>query len=280
MATPLQASTTAVVGYFANGDAAHRAINDLIESGFSAAEIGAAFHIGSASARPAVRDAAEGSTVREAVSTDLEGEHGGKISQSNSLSSAVSGTSAVQFGKLGPGSGTPYSGPHKPGPITGSDLSNTGLPSELKSTLPHEADLREEREGSSWSSRLEPVFRSSHAKTTPTKESQNFGTGEGSLNLTGTVPYSREHFERSFSESGLEPEHARRLSDRIGQGGAVITVHTMERGEEAERILESHGGSVRFSPEGTEEGYGAPTTNDPGVEVFGTLGHNYPSRVK
>jgi hypothetical protein len=281
MATPLQTTHTAVVGYFATGDAAHRAINALVDSGFSAAEIGAAFHVGSSSAGTE-RTANVGGSLREEMSTNLAGEHGGKISQSNSLSSAASGTGAVQFGVLGPGSGTPSSGAHKPGPISGSDLSNTGLPSELKSTLPHEADLREDRAGASWSSRLEPVFRSSHetAKAAPTKESQNFGTGEGSMNLTGTVPYSQEYFERSFSGYGLESEHARSLSTRIGHGGAVITVHTAERSEEAERILEANGGLVRFSPESGQEGYDEPHVGDPGVEVFGTLGRDYPSRVK
>ncbi len=279
MSTTLRASKTAVVGYFATGDAAHRAINALVDGGFSPAEIGAAFHVGAATAETE-RTANVGGSLREDLSTTLSGEHGGKISQSNSLSSAASGDGAVQFGVLGPGSGTPFEGAHKPGPIPGSDLANTGLPSELKSTLPHEADLRGDQSGTSWSSRLDPVFRGSHARSAPTKESQDFGTGEGSLNLAGTVPYSREHFERSFSEYGVPPEHARSLSSRIGQGGAIITVHSAERSEEAERILEANGGRVRYSPESSQESYGEPVTGDPGVEVFGTLGRDYPNRVK
>ena len=273
MATPLEASSTAVVGYFATGDAAHRAINALIDNGFSAAEIGAAFHVG-AHTGETQRVANVGGSLREGLGTT----HVGKISDSNSLSSAASGSNAVQFGVLGPGSGTPMDAGHKPGPISGSDLTNTGLPSELKSTLPHEADLADQ----SWSTRLDPVFRGSHgtAKAAPTKESQNFGTGEGSLNLSGTVPYSREHFERSFSAYGAKPEHARSLSERIGHGGAVVTVHATERGEEAERILEAHGGAVRFSPESIHESYGDRTVTDAGVEVFGTLGRDYPSRVE
>jgi hypothetical protein len=274
MATPIEATNTAVVGYFATGDAAHRAINALIDAGFPAAEIGAAFHVGSHTA-PTQRVANVGGSLREDLGTTLSG----KISDSNSLSSAASGSHAVQFGVLGPGSGTPYDGPHRPGPISGSDLSNTGLPSELKSTLPHEADLAES--GSSWSTRLEPVFRGSkESRKEDAKEDQDFGTGEGKLNLSGAVPYSREGFERSFSGYGVAPAHAQSLSQSIGRGGAVITVHANERSEEAERILEAHGGRVRFSPESSQEGFAEPTVGDPGVEVFGTLGRDYPNRVK
>jgi hypothetical protein len=277
MATPLQANSTAVVGYFATGDGAHRAIHALIENGFIASEIGAAFHVGSHTAETQ-RIANVGGSLREDISTT----NPVQASHSTSMSSAQSGSNAVQFGVLGPGSGTPSTGAHKPGPIPGSDLSNTGLPSDLKSTLPHESDLSGPNSGTSWSSRLDPVFSGARSGSTghTTKESQNFGTGEGSLQLTGAIPYSREGFEHSFQGYGLEPAHARSLSESIGRGGAVITVHAHERSEEAERILEAHGARVRFSPDSTQEGYADPANTHAGVEVFGTLGQHYPHTAK
>lgn len=297
MATPLQTGGKAVVGYFATGDAAHRAINALIDGGFMAAEIGAAFHVGSnanqtsgSERTPTERTPNVGGNLREELGTTLST----STTHANSLSSAASDSSAVQFGNLGPGSGTVYDGPSRPGPISGSDLSNTGLPSELKSSLPHDADLAREGGGhasSSWSSRLDPVFGVGERETgrgnreapvsapvskESQKESQKFGTGEGSLNLTAGRPYSRQGFESSFSGYGVHPEHARYLSNRIGHGGAVVTVHTEGRAEEAERILEAHGGQVRYSAETAEENAGSNGE----VEVFGTIGRDYPSRTR
>ncbi len=306
---------TVVVGYFTTGQDAHRAINALVDEGFLPTEIGAAFHIGAASAQPTEaatpsRSPNVGGSLRSELGTTLQQTttHGGRTG----TSSAASDTSAVQYASLGGGAGTPFDAAGRPGPISGSDLSNTGLPTELRSSLPHDSEVR--REGSAatpgsfdasvppvsaepvhagtarhdgWGDKLKHIFgghSGQEAATTvaPTygkddlwaerkRESQDFGTGEGHLDLSTPRRYSQRAFERSFSSYGVQPEHAQSLSQRIGQGGAIVTVHANARVNEAERVLEAHGGQVRLSPGGTETSSGESQ-----VEVYGTVGRDYP----
>ncbi len=251
----------------------------------------------------------------------------------------------MQYAALGGGAGTPFDGAGRPGPITGSSLVNTGLPSELKSELPHDAGLPHDSDVSSsataaprsqssvvgasagesgayaetgaapiprsapaypsagslqtstaaqgagkesWTEKLKHVFSSSGdetreggssasaSSTTPlapvTKESQDFGTGEGHLMLDTGMRYSQPAFERSFSNYGVQPEHARTLSHRIGRSGAIVTVHAAARAIEAERVLEAHGGEVRFGGDTAYE----TLADESEVEVFGTVGRDYP----
>ena len=308
MATSVQQSGV-VVGYFQTGHEAHRAIQALVDSGFLPNEIGAAFHVSTSTGTEERRSENThpdvGGSLREELGTTLTGTtHGTRTG----TSSAASDTSSVQYASLGGGAGTPFDGAGKPGPISGSSLANTGLPSELKSELPHDAGLPHStgpvrdssvpfapeptvhtiaarNAGDSWTDRLKHIF-SSHTTTTAverddvdaapkapvTKESQDFGTGEGHLMLNTGVRYSQPAFERSFSEYGVQPEHARHLSHRIGHGGAIVTVHAAARAIDAERLLESHGGEVRFSA-----GQAGHTTiaSDSHVEVFGTVSRNY-----
>ena len=313
MATSVQQSGV-VVGYFQTGQEAHRAIQALVDDGFLPSEIGAAFHVGasdtfnerggeerSQGAQPNI-----GGSLREELGTTLPGNtaQGTRVG----TSSASSDTSSVQYAALGGGAGTPFDGAGKPKPISGSSLANTGLPSELRSELPHDAGLPHSTgaarnssvpfapeptvhtaagrsTGESWTDRLKHIFSpSSHStaagtqnsdtmpKAPVTKESQDFGTGEGHLMLNTGLRYSQPAFERSFSEYGVQPEHARHLSHRIGHGGAIVTIHASTRSMEAERILESHGGEVRFSAGGAGQTSAASESH---VEVFGTVGRNY-----
>ncbi len=312
MATSMPQTGTAVVGYFATGEAAHRAIGALIDAGFVPNDIGAAFHIGAntGNAETGERQANLGGSLREELgTTNPAGE-----AQAQSFGTVGSDTTPVQPGALGGGAGTIFSGAGRPGPISGSSLANSGLPSELESSLPHDTPLAEggqrtesvsvPRSSStgrathaheSWGEKLKHIFTSdkpshkehstepaggySTAKAATTKESQNFGTGEGHLILdekSGSHPYSQPAFEQSFSRYGVPPEHSRSLSNRLGQGGAVITVHAGARAGEAERILEAAGGEVRFSSGLSDSDY----ENDGSVEVFGTVGRDYPGYLK
>lgn len=328
MATSLHQSGSIVVGYFAQSHAAHSAINALVDQGFSPNEIGAAFHVGAdGSARSNEQTSRQpdvGGSLREELGTTLQ--H--STAHSSTTFGAASDTTAVQPGALGGGIGTPFVGAGKPGPISGSSLAHTGLPSELKSELPHDADFGSGSQGGSqpasqspvyakydpepthtlyapdhdqkahenegWLDKLKHVFSSSHTdaakadydrteasipKAHVTKESQDFGTGEGHLHLSAAssgLRYSQPAFEDSFSGYGVEPAHARHLSQQLGQGGAVITVHASTRAIEAERILEAHGGQVRFAGGGAEDAY----SSDGQVEVFGTVGRDYPGYIK
>jgi hypothetical protein len=307
MTTSLPQTGTAVVGYFATGESAHHAINALIDDGFAPSEIGAAFHIGANPGGDTTHDrqANLGSSLREELgTTNPSGE-----AQAQSFGAPGSDTTPVQPGALGGGAGTIFSGAGRPGPITGSSLANSGLPSELKSTLPHEAPLSEggrlaepapvhashlahhaAHTNESWGEKLKHIFSGDKtseqkhsadhtiAKGVTTKESQNFGTGEGHLILEepGNHPYSQPAFEHSFSGYGVPAEHSRSLSHRLGHGGAIITVHAGARTSQAERILEAAGGEVRFSSGLADSDY----RDDGMVEVFGTVGRDYPGYLK
>ena len=312
----MQQNGAVVAGYFATGDAAHRAVNALIDAGFLPSEIGAAFHVGeghgSAGSETGDEDRQPnvGGTLRDELGTTLP--HG-STRASTSFGAAASDTTAVQPGALGGGTGTPFGGAGKPGPISGSGITNSGLPSELKSTLPHEPTMHSSTPGTSasstlpaadsqvagrelvhesvrepvkesWTEKLKHIFghsdsadqttRDTAPQAAVSKDTQNFGTGKGQLNLGGTAPglrYSQSAFENSFSSYGVQPEHARSLSGRIGQGGAIVTVHASARAVEAERLLEAHGGEVRFS-EGTTP---QALSGEGQVEVFGTVRRDY-----
>ncbi len=348
MATSIQENgpqTGVVIGYFATGHEAHRAINQLVDEGFLPSEIGAAFHTGAraAASHQSSGEVSEsrpvdvGGTLREELGTTFPG-----VTTQNtrsSGSSANSDSTVIQYAALGGGAGTPFDGAGRPKPISGSSLVNTGLPSELKSELPHDSDLQSQGASStlessyrgdatsaspgdsgtvqrghlaselsgsgsavtamphqadshlagtsakdeSWGNKLKHIFGGSSAHSTQhagkddlraevRKDSQDFGTGEGDLGLNKAVRYSQPAFERSFSSYGVQPEHARHLSHRIGQGGAIVTVHAAARSAEAERILEAHGADVRFAgTTGQSE-----LSDDSHVEVLGTVGRDYP----
>ncbi len=345
-----QAGGTAVVGYFPNGDQAHRAINALIDEGFRPSEIGAAFHTGTG----AMSTGATGQSLSDAntsdagapASTGFAGEAAWHPSKGTSAgedlgttspqtttsertrtgtSSAASDTLAVQYASLGGGAGTPYDMPPRPGAITASDVTHSGLPSELKSTLPHDSDLQAGGAVSSgtgrggWVDRLGPIFGTEQrsagvdrevivqdddrdagdvdqdderteaqdknsGKTMEDvirKDENNFGTGEGSLNLSTppTQRYSQPAFQRSFSGYGVQPEHAQQLSHRIGRGGAVVTVHAASRAEAAERILQANGGEVRMDVRPLDDAIQG-AAQDGEVEVFGTMGRDYPGNLQ
>ncbi len=320
MATSIGDRGTVVVGYFSGGDEAHRAINALVDEGFLPTEIGAAFHIGSQSSGSNMGPSSGSATQQANTGTDIGEDVGAMHPIADSYASgsttggAASGSSMVQYAALGGGAGTPFDGAGRPGPITGSSLANTGLPSELKSELPHDAPLPHgEYLGStptamdtsmpeptvtrsreitmpgqagvkeSWGDKLKHIFgmgtkdAQETAKGPATAESQAFGTGEGHIILNEApsgLRYSQPAFERSFSSSGVQPEHARHLSRRIGHGGAIVTVQAAGRAADAERVLEAYGGQVRFSGTGED----SPVSEGQGqVEVFGTVHQSYSS---
>ena len=119
-----------VVGYFAKSADASRAISELIDEGFLASEIGAAF-----------RTAHTGMEVAEG------GRPRGVARENPALSGSVGGPAshdeAVTPAGLAPGSGNAFPAPSKPGPIPGG-----GVPSTLRRDLPHDLPriLRSEAE--------------------------------------------------------------------------------------------------------------------------------------
>jgi hypothetical protein len=276
-------SDTIIAGYFHTGEDAHRAINALLNEGFLPSQIGAAFHTAGGSS--------ELSTGTSSVSQPTVGTFNEKAADIDiSAGGPSSGSDAVQPVGLSSGTGSPILGAGKPGPISGSNLSHTGLPHELQSELSHEQPgtrtapapvavsttrpTHTIHDHKSWTSKLKHLFESKHdnAPTTANPDSQKFGTGEGELDLTR--PYSQTAFESSVSGAGVPAEHSRHLSHHLSTGGAVVTVSSTGRAVDVEKIFEQHNGVVRFSSDIFND---APALDyEPRVEVFGHLEHRYP----
>jgi hypothetical protein len=289
-----------VAGYFSNGDDAHRAINELLHEGFSATEIGAAFHTG-ASSRSSSRSIAEvpdKAPVRSSGAAD------------SPPAGAASGTGAVFPGGLSAGGGTVIAGASQPGPITGSEIPSDlprDIPSELASdsggrgasrpansvpvstTSARPTTSSETRTHEGWWDKLKHVFGGGERdQTTGRREpvsdkgALNYGTGEGHLPVSSgyNYAYSGSAFESSFSGMGIPQEHSRRLSRDLRRGGAVITVRAGSRNSTAEAVLQRNNGVVRYeSVSATEEPTWESGNQEARVEVFGEVHRVYPGYV-
>lgn len=278
-----------VVGYFAEGANAYRAINELIDEGFTASEIGAAFR--SQPAGDSQSAVGEMRNVRELTDRNpaLSGSAGGP----------ASGDEAVTPAGLSPGSGNAFPGaPSSPGPIPGSEIPST-LKHDLPETLPHDlpSTLRSGSPATmattgvlagkgdlddTWVQHLKNIYGGPQpAETARTRNAvrasdQKFGTGEGTLGLVPQHAWSGPAFEGSFTGMGLTPEEARGLSGELGRGGAVVTVEAGERSSLAEAILQRNHGRVRFEYAASTTTPGAVDRQSP-VQIYGSMRNYYRS---
>ena len=291
-----------VVGFFRNGDDAHRAINDLLDEGFGAGQIGAAFHSSRGTAASGSTTAA-GKGPPSTVSP-------GTIGTGSGITGAASDTTAVTPAGLATGAGTWAAGasrplpsgntPHHPqylhpeseagagkaGSSANEPFENRSIPLGSESrpvTGEHLASgefrstggLRETSEphtrtdaGASWWEKLKHVFGGHESRAgdqRTDKTSMNFGTGEGNLGIAPTeyeYPYSGPAFENSFAGMGLPQEHSRRLARELRQGGAIVSVSATGRISEAERILERNNGVIRYEDPGVLSETGADLYSD------------------
>ncbi|MFP5229043.1 MAG: hypothetical protein ACLGXA_15605 [Acidobacteriota bacterium] len=262
-----------VVGYFSDGAHAYRAINELIDEGFRASEIGAAFR----SRRPGAEapvESGEMRNVRELTERNP--------AVSGSVGGVASHDEAVTPAGLAPGSGNAFpAAPSSPGPIPGAEIPST-LPHDLPHTLPHDLPATSRARSQSddrWVDHLHRNWGSSSAATAKNRNTaaagnQKFGTGEGTLGLFPDHAYSEPAFESSFVGMGLAPEHARSLSGDLSRGGAVITVSAGARASLAEAILERNHGRIRFEPAASTTTLRASDRESP-VEVYGSMSNYY-----
>lgn len=272
-----------VVAYFTEGADAYRAIDELIDEGFSSSEIGAAFRTRRAGNdwldQPAIGQNRGGAEENPAV----QGSVGG----------AGSHDQAVTPAGLAPGSGNAFPAPSRPGAVPGGEIPSTlahDLPSNLHSELP--SILHSENEGNEpaavnvsradrgpqGESRRNHLTRVFGAGSTTesgagsrTKSNTKFGTGEGHLELEPRHEYSETAFEGSFTGMGLGSTEARSLSGELSRGGAVVTVSAMRRASLAEAILERNHGRVRLE---RSSGSAAEADRESPVEIYGSM-HNY-----
>jgi hypothetical protein len=289
---------TTVVAHFADGESAHRAILELRDKGFDTGTIGAAFHSHAAG------------TANEHFDTI------GKVGSHFEAAGATSDTSAVTPSGLSTGTGSTGAGASRPGPIPGGGIPSTlphSIPSTIPSTLhPNESVVSDAARPVSttpaatgvrtdWSDRLNPIF-SSHSTSSSSKPSSDpvkeakkdekaavsaakaeekskseFGTGQGRLEIEPTYhAYSGAAFETSFSGMGVEPSHARRVSQELSRGGAVVTVNAGSRLAEAEQIIGRNNGVVRYGEDAAASGVSDYNTSSARMQLFGEMRRTYP----
>jgi len=259
-----------VVGYFSDGADAYRAINELIDEGFRASEIGAAFRASLAEAGRLEKPAAIGGVQeREQRNPATTGSVGGVASHDEAVTPAG----------LAPGSGNAFPAPAGPGPIPGAEIPST-LRHELPHDLPTEAEVaassvrqqeRRPRE-ESWRRRMGQIFSEGSegsSRRSTSGSGMKFGTGEGHLFADGR--YSEPAFENSFVGMGLGASEARSLSGELARGGAVVSVTPSDRASLAEAIIERNHGRIRFEQQVRR----AEVSEDPRVELYGRMRNYY-----
>jgi hypothetical protein len=259
-----------IAGYFADGADACRAINELIDEGFLASEIGAAFR---AQRADALKPNAVTGGARELAERNP--------STSGSVGGPATHDEAVQPAGLAPGSGNASPAPVGPGPIPGSVTPANprhDLPSELhaQAEIAAAQAVRSSRSRSEahaqrqedWQEGMKRIFREtqeSGARQPSGSSSLKFGAGEG--HLFADNEYSAPTFESAFAGMGLGWDEARSLSSELNCGGAVVAVFPSDRASLAEGILERNHGRVRFDtvPRRGER------CDDPRVDVYGRM---------
>jgi len=260
-----------VVGHFSDGADAYRAINELMDEGFGASEIGAAFR---GSQLGAETEGSRPVGIREMTETNP--------AVSGSVGGAASHDEAVTPAGLAPGSGNAFPAPpSKPGPIPGGEIPSTlkhDLPHDLPSSLAGETPAAGGRREplpveANWPDRLHEAFGAAPRSSEPgskrgTSGNLKFGTGEGRLGLEPEHPYSESAFEGSFLEMGLGPQEARSLSGELSRGGAVVSVRARDRAALAEGILERNHGRVRWE---TAAGSAREADRESPVQVYGSI---------
>jgi hypothetical protein len=117
------------------------------------------------------------------------------------------------------------------------------------------------------------------------KSAANFGTGEGQLGIAPSesgadYAYSGSAFESSFSGMGVPQPHARRLSNELRRGGAIVTVNAGSEAAKAEQILERNGGTVRYEAADLLNDPTLGEESDSRVEVFGSVQRVYPAHTQ
>jgi hypothetical protein len=274
-------ATEVVIGYFASSDDAQRTIDDLLETGFSSRQIGAAFRSRDAVSSVATTTGTSevgSKTVRDAIDSNTIG------------SGPASDSRAVTPAGLSTGSGSVISGAGKPGPIPGSEIPHHRRSETMASDaapsnnpLPATGSFHEAPKDDSWWQKLKHVFggesdQKAPSRSTTNDTSMNFGTGEGHLaTYPGTYDYaySESAFESAFSGMGVKQNHARSLIGELGNGGAIVSVSATGDVATAERIMEKNHGRIRY--EATNATIAREDRTPAGrVMVFGEVSRIYP----
>jgi hypothetical protein len=127
------------------------------------------------------------------------------------------------------------------------------------------------------------------------KSQSKFGTGEGDLGLTSNQAvnqinenenydyvYSPVEFEGSLTSLGLDRRQARAFARELRSHGAIVTVAVGDRLADAERILESNNGRIRYEEDAAYGNLEDPVSSTQGsydprerIQVFGEVRRAY-----
>jgi hypothetical protein len=306
MALGMKQANRIVVGLFPNRADAYRAIEELRESGFSPVEIGAAFRSGNKE-----NWFRQKSTAEETENLNRRRQEGYSGSDVTGIgvgtAGAASGTNAVTPAGLSTGAGTAKTAPGRPGPIPGATIPHrrtvtdptasmgavdegleyaTGM--EIDVSVPDDvSSSRKGEERKAWWQEVKNFFapdeERARKKQRISKDAVNYGTGSGHLPLQTSVPswqeytynYNEADFGSLLMELGLESQSARYFAHTLPPGGAVVTVHTASRANEAELILEGNQGRVRIESCAMEEVDLGEQYSDDVMVVFGEVRRAY-----
>jgi uncharacterized protein (TIGR02271 family) len=172
--------------------------------------------------------------------------------------------------------------------------------SQIGAAFRNEAPTGEfSHEHENWWEKVKDVFRSEEEKVGTRKEAAAAATSNAD-------PYAREgyeydfageDFENSLAGAGIAPDRAGYLARSLRSGGAIVTVRDTDRAAEAEQIISSNGGTVRYEDETeidaadstgqvvTDTGYSdrRPVDTTPGavdrVQLFGEVLRVHKERV-
>ncbi len=223
----LGADTQIVVGLFDSGDDAHRAINELKQSGFRSSQIGAAFRSSSAGSASAV-----GSGL-------------GTGSGSYGSTSVPPATGSFHEGT---GSGTSHTSAH-----------GHSWWDKLKDLFEGDSDDTARSSSKSTGANFENSTSTNYGTGEghlATYGNSPFGNDRNDYDYD----YQSSEFEGSLTGAGLPQDRARSLVRQLGPQGAIVTV-SGGRSQDAEDILARNNGRVRFEDTANDYADYSPQTS-------------------
>lgn len=311
MALEIKQANRIVVGLFPQRTDAYRAIEELREAGFYSEEIGAAFRSAAEEENwfPRRDNAAETMSFERRREDAYDGPDVTGVG--SGAAGAASGTNAVTPAGLSTGAGTTTAGAKRPGPIPGSTIphhrnrtavdpsaslgvvdAGSEVPTGAGISISTSTSTQGNEEHRSWWQKLKGFFTPEEEKERRRegipKDAVSYGTGAGHLPLQTPVgnpswndyayDYQASEFGDLLEELGLESNSARYFARLLPPGGAVVTVHTASRATEAELIMESNQGRVRFESYAPGEVDLGEQYDDDRVVVFGEVQRAYQRR--
>lgn len=272
MAPDIRQTNRLVVGLFSNRLEAYSAIQDLRDAGFRPEEIGAAFRSAKEDEWFPTADVSPDELYPRRRSEEAY-TGPGVTGVGSGAAGAASGTAAVTPAGLSTGGGTTTTGPSRPIPEIPIPHHRTqeppAVPMDAARTAPQSGagyqttpTTPKIEHHQDWWQKTKDLFTSKSEKARQREgipeDAVKYGTGEGHLPLQTPSAFTTESWNsyafgyetvslsNSLEQLGLERNRARYLARQLPPGGAIVTVRTASEVGEAELIMESNSGLVRY----------------------------------